>query len=542
MRLQPDPGFTTPVALRGGLVSSRPNMQLGKAFIRNWIPPNVRAAWEPLELPVQVLTWSSSSSSSTAAAAAAGAAAAVGLLTTVHKAARKSASNAVVRAPAAAAAAAAGAGCEGGWREAFRFNGRIALCQGKQPKESQPASPARPSKPNTPNPNSPNPNSPKPGYSYWYMTGRATQQLPGLHSFAQAFAGWRVIGASGAADFTALKLFLWQGPVPQQQQQRALQMQEGVLVRAGAGADAAAAEAAAAAALGKRQREDEQQQQQQQEQQQEGKRKRSKPAERRKTPQREQWEDVQEAVPGRDCELQREDARREEVQHEQERDLPAPAQEGKRYRRMAAAGAAAAVFAAAAASDDSFSGGGWSRGDAPIPSSHSHRSRSSSSSSDEDGEEEVEQQQQQHEAAAGVGAVLQLPRSLLRKRHWLAEDGTVVFAKDLAINPSFTVSLPKAWVKHFWPQQQQQAGHITLDAAVYLEGAPTGESLQMKVRLYERVAHMSPVPIRALAKRYPGLFVVGYAAGSSSSSSMRLYLSRSQDAGMRAAAAAAAAG
>lgn len=56
-------------------------------------------------------------------------------------------------------------------------------------------------------------------------------------------------------------------------------------------------------------------------------------------------------------------------------------------------------------------------------------SSSSSSSSDEDGEEEVEQQQQQHEAAAGVGAVLQLPRSLLRKRHWLAEDGTVVFAK-----------------------------------------------------------------------------------------------------------------
>jgi hypothetical protein len=106
------------------VVTVRPNLQLSKAFISSWVSPQQRAAWQPLQLTVQVLTWSSSSSSgNTAAAAAVGSPGA-------YKAARKSASNAVVaRSPVAAAAAAGGGGggVEGVWQETFRFNGRIAL-------------------------------------------------------------------------------------------------------------------------------------------------------------------------------------------------------------------------------------------------------------------------------------------------------------------------------------------------------------------------------------------------------------------------------
>jgi hypothetical protein len=118
------------------IIKGRGNLQLNKTFMASWASQQQRNAWQPVEVPVHVFTWSSSSSGAATAAAAAAAAAAP----SAYKAARKSASNAVMSSTAAAATAAAaaaaaaaataaddGGNAEGSWQEVYRFNGRVAL-------------------------------------------------------------------------------------------------------------------------------------------------------------------------------------------------------------------------------------------------------------------------------------------------------------------------------------------------------------------------------------------------------------------------------
>jgi hypothetical protein len=256
----------------------------------------------------------------------------------------------------------------------------------------------------------------------------------------QAFAGWRLIGASGATDLSGMLLYLWPGSSSSVSELPAVGMGVGNPVSAGVN------DAAAAAVLGKRQRDEQQQQQQV------GEGTHKHRSHKKKTDKLREDSEVPGSIHS-DVEQEVRGGAVDELHREEKREVSAPLVQGaKRYRRSAAGAAAAVIAAAVIDSDDGLSGDGWFEGDAPLPS-YTHSNRRSSSSSEEEEDDEVEQQQQQQQqqdqgavdvaqaaaaaaAGAAAGAAAQqdaglhgLPRSSLINRKWLAADGTAVYAK-----------------------------------------------------------------------------------------------------------------
>jgi hypothetical protein len=64
-----------------------------------------------------------------------------------------------------------------------------------------------------------------------------------------------------------------------------------------------------------------------------------------------------------------------------------------------------------------------------------------------------------------------------------------VYAQDLAVTPHFALTLPRSWVSLRWPQLRVNS-HLALQAAVCVEQQPTGETVDAKLRLYDKVAHL----------------------------------------------------
>jgi hypothetical protein len=62
--------------------------------------------------------------------------------------------------------------------------------------------------------------------------------------------------------------------------------------------------------------------------------------------------------------------------------------------------------------------------------------------------------------------------------------------QDLVLTPRLKVTLPYSWVSLRWPQLRVNR-HQDLQAAVYVEQQPTGDVVDLKLRLYDRVAHLT---------------------------------------------------